>query len=415
MDDAEAKRRGVPVIVVRLEGQLRVQKGKTAEVEKQIAEVQKKIEELKAPKAARAAKGSPANVDPVLPKAVEGPRKANAVYDDIVARYMAGDWSRLTQDIGAKGSQINALSPGNAADLSYIKAALLQCRPAWWGKFKGSGSQTFEANVFKHKVTTNWTVGSLVENASLRNGKVFLQASWPANWTEGAQGTMQRGDLAFPSGDYSEGDMAQFQIWHALGRMIPLLEMDEKKVALLTPAEEHYVTLHQQVLGVATGAYYTTPPARYLGIVQCQNGWDGNRRKNTTWEGRRLFSAFLVAEFMAHRERYPNLHLKIPELPEEMPKSNPEESLWNDYVSSGLMSGKLTFAEDCALRQAIWEYVATNNDWTADRINLPGGIVVALDEKRLTESMNERWKAFRQLSLAQATQPAATGPSPAAP
>ena len=131
IDDAEAKCRGVPVAQVQAENALAKEKAKTAALEKQISELQKKIAEgnsSAAPGTAGSSSTSGLNFD--------GPAEKSPLYDDLIARYMRGDWQTLLADLTARQKEIAALPEGNRADLADIRQAITECRPSWWDQVK---------------------------------------------------------------------------------------------------------------------------------------------------------------------------------------------------------------------------------------------------------------------------------------
>jgi hypothetical protein len=365
--------------------------------------VEKRIADLSAPKVA-GAKSTPTNLDPQLPKPADGPRKASPMYDEFVTRYLSGDWNKLNQDLAARVPQMAGLPAGNAADMAYIRAAVLECRPVWWDKMKAGAAFSFEATVFNRKIPVSWSAADQYsENAATRSGKVIVLAAWPAQWIDSTGPLDNSTGLMIPPGSYTDNEFTQWSIWNAIGRNCPMVELGEKGVALLDKSDEHYVDLHRQFLGTAAAMYYVTPSSRYVVTVGCQNAWDPTRRTNAAWNGRRYFTAFLVGEFLAHPEKYPGLKLDIPELAEERPtETTPEQNLFTSYISNALMAHKFTLAEDCALRQAIWEFALANTDWTADHINLPQGGIIALDPAKESEAAKARWAAYRELARAKA-------------
>ena len=123
--------------------------------------------------------------------------------------------------------------------------------------------------------------------------------------------------------------------------------------------------------------------------------------------GLRKPAAFFVGEFLAHRERYPSLQLEAKELPAECPqKMLPEQYVFSTVISGALGGKPLTFAEDCTLRQAIWEFALANTDWTAEQINLPNGGSILLNPDKDPEAAKARWASYRELAMPKAIQPA---------
>ncbi len=405
IDDAEAKRRGVPVIVIQLEKQVAVQKQKTADVEKRVAEAQKKIADLENP-SARASK-APASLDPQLPHPADGPRKSSPVFDDLAAKYMAGDWTKFTQDL-AKAPQLASLPAGNAADLAYMRAAVAECRPAWWARAKAGQPFTIDVTAFNRTIPVNYTPGQEASHAGNKNGKFIFQASWvpgvmdSSNSIAGINST-----LLFPAGNYVLGDVTYYAVWSCLVKQLPLVDYGAVKIAELDNQEEKYVADHREFCGTAAGLYYATPNSRYLTLAECVQAFDPDRRSSKSWEGRRQFGAFLLVTLLSHPETYPSLKTDITGLPDERPQgTGTEEYLCTNYFKNKLIASKLTFAEDCALRQAIWEFFMANTDWSDSRIKLPNGLALESDSTKEPQATKDRWTWYVQATQVKpATQP----------
>ena len=176
IDDAEAQKRGVPVAVILLERQLEQEKRKTADLQKQANDAEGKIETMKAGKATGAeVKAKGPTEDPELPKLVEGKRESSPEYDNLVKRYMSGDWKGLADDIGKRRAEIAKLPAGNASDIAYIKAAVAECKPAWWAKTKTGKAQSIDVAAFNWKLVVSWTpmpLGQSESNARVKGQNV---------------------------------------------------------------------------------------------------------------------------------------------------------------------------------------------------------------------------------------------------
>ncbi|HEY4329693.1 MAG TPA: hypothetical protein VGN88_08145 [Phycisphaerae bacterium] len=403
IDDAEAKRRGVPVLVLQLEKQLASEKKKTADLEKEISDIEKKIAEMNSPKPAGAeaktTSTAATKLDPQLPKPADGARKSSPIYDDFMARYMSGDWTKLAADIAGKGPQLAGLPAGNAADIAYVRAAVAECKPAWWEKIKAGKPLSIEATVFNRILPVSYTPGQLKANGATRSGKVIVLASWPAEQMDTLDAIDAKEALILSANNCTLGDFMDFRVWNSISFYAPLVEYGEIKLAELDKDEEYNVENASDLFATASGIYYGTPTGRYLGLLECCGAFSAKQRATILLRGRRQYAAFLLVELMSHPDKYPSLKLVVSGLPATLPKgTSPEQYLMDTFVSSAIHANKLTFSEDCALRQATWEFVMANTDWVAHGIKLPNGMMLENDLIKDQEAMNGRWEWFRHLT-----------------
>ncbi len=403
IDDAEAKQRGVPVEVILLEKQLADQRRQNTDLLKQIAITQTQVDQLKAQLAAGGG-NAPASFDPLLPKLAEGPRESSPAYDGVIAAYMSGDWSNHAGENAKSGAQAAKLPAGNASDIAYVKAAVAECKPAWWQKAKTGSPQTIEASVFNHTIPVSFTDGKVVSNGGTRQGKVIVLASWPAQEMDTLGAIDAKAAAYLPAGNFTQGDWVDNEIWNAVSQHLPLVQYGELKLAELERGDEENLGHFQELIGSAAAMYYGTPSARYLELRRTAEFYQPKASQFhgislAPIAGEQYLVAFVAGEMVSHPERYPSLKLAITSLPAALPAHmSPEQYILDNFVSKSLQARKLTFAEDCALRQAVWEFMMGNTDWTADQIKLPGGKVRSFDEKAEQQAAQERWNGFRQMT-----------------
>jgi len=410
IDDAEAKKRGVPVAVIFLERQLEQEKRKTAELEKQVTEVEGKIDAFKAGKAeGDAGKAAGPMEDPAMPKLAEGERESSPVYDDLVKRYMSGDWTNLADDLVKKKGEIAKLPAGNASDIAYIKAAVAECKPGWWVRTKSGKAQAIDVAAFNRKLVVSWAPmkgGQSASTTSVKNQRVVVESGWPSeemdSLAQGNAGTL----IDVPPGNYTVGDMADSTAWLAVAMHIPSVELGAVKLAQLGRDDTSNLSKAEFMLGAAAAVYYGTPAARRFSVLRSVESFSiASRATSDLLSGRELMGAFLAAEFFMHPEKYPSLKLTFKDLPEELPRNvGPEEYLIQNGIDSALVANKPSFAEDCALRAAVWGFVMTQGDWTSGEIKLPGGQIVDVSTVRDRDLRKARWGWIRKTAEAKANE-----------
>ena len=402
VDDAEAKKRGVPVAQVQAENALAKERQKTAALEKQIADLQKKIAEMSgAPPTAATAGGVPATRPATAPQGAasrastldfSGPRAASPLYDDLVKRYIAGDWSALAGDLAAKEKEIALLPAGNRADLAYIKQTVTECRPAWWDQIKNG-----KITQFKQAVWTGWANVSFKATAEPSsqmitvNGAPASQLGWPIIAMDAKEPITM---MAFGIGSSEKcnfvlGDAYSSLIWKQLGGA-EYMERLGAKVKTMTPVERDQFSRYMIFWQYATAAYYGTPPARRTVLIESATALAVPSLP--ALGARRPVAAALLIEIKTHMERYASLKLSDLNFFFNYKDATEEYHLGDYIINHNLLNASLTLEEDRHVREVIRQLVESNTDWKSSRIRLPNDLGMELDSDKDDATRLERLK-----------------------
>jgi hypothetical protein len=401
IDEAEAKRRGVPVSLVQAENALAKEKLKTAALEKQIAELQKQIAASGGapapgtPATPASSNSSPSNAPAKMPAFnFDGPRAASALCDDIINRYLTGNWTTLAADMAAREKEIAVLPEGNRADLTYISHTLAECRPAWWEQVKsGKLAQVRQmvwgrtANItFKDAsagvARADWT--RQPPNSVISCPLADMDATDPIT-------LMYIGIGSNSDVNFTRADGVSVNLWGCIGAAQIMQQVDMRG---MTPVQQdqflRYATFWQSL----TSLYYGTPPARRLAMIQSATYHAGQLPLGIN-EGFRAIASEYLLEIKTHVDDYGNLGIR-PESFYIDPQENGAEFLLADFViNRKMMKPGLTLAQDRAIRELARRLAETNGDWKNPKILLSHNLRIDLNQFKDEADALERLKFLK--------------------
>jgi hypothetical protein len=410
IDDAEAKRRGVPVAQVQAESALAAEKRKEADLEKQIKEAQEKVATVPKQPVVGARSG-PTSVPDQPPgsgaargvgvESRPGALAVSPLHEGFVARYLAGDWEKLAGDMTAKEKEIAALPAKEVADLTYIKQVVAECRPAWWEAVEAGRATPFQQVIWKQAVQVQYEAGPSprLGDKAATNGAVTV------NWAAGDM--YAPGPLALPEmgpGDqtnfgFRKRDGAGSAIWMLLGEAALRSQVGPEKVSQLAAGEREQYERFGEFRKALTAAYYGTPPVRRLVLFQSCWAVQSLQDTHANVVGKRPLGAAVLLEVLLHRGRNPTLP------PETVLQSDLNaadghtvEARRCQPVTTLMLSRRLTLEQDRKFRDLVQALAASNGDWQNSRISLGNDLAYDLDaakdgslaKARVTAFMNGR-------------------------
>lgn len=392
IDDAEAKKRGVPVAQVQAENALAAEKRKEAALQGQIAEAKKRIAELTSQAAAARDKGpTSSSTTPGGRAAATGSGAAtksggpatSALYDDFVTRYLAGDWEKLAGDMAAKEKEIAALPAANVADLAFVRQVVAECRPSWWDSVKSGKIKQFQQDVWKASVQVRYQPesGPRLGETTVTNGALTIGLSWPAgDMDSSAPMTLPETGLGLQGNfGFRKADDVGSAIWALLGEAALIAQAGPDKVSTFTVAERQQFDLFAGFRKNMTAAYYGTPAMRRLMLFQSCATLSAKNDALPDRVGKRPLAAALMLEVALHRERYAHMHIEQAIGLDKAGDSHVQEGVLCTPVLTMLLARKLTLPEDRQLRDLIKTLTASNPDWRNSKISLGNNLAYDLD------------------------------------
>jgi hypothetical protein len=375
LDDAEARRRGVPVSQVQAENALTRERQKNAALERQIADLQKQIAALSAKAASQPAPGSPAAASRAATPA-DGPRQSSPLYDGFVTRYLSGDWNTLAADLNAKQKEIATLPPDNAADLAYIKQTLAECRPAWWDQCKAGKNVSIRQTVWNLNVTINYQ-NQRASHTSGTQGN--LVAAWPASYMD-SRDAFGPGDsdLDLPPNNFRRGDAISGAIWEMVGGLATMWNSVPRDTLMaLSDSDKQQFVRWGAFRQFVAGAYFATPAGRRYELFGACVGLQSSFDHRADYTARRPLAAALLAELATHKDRYTHIRIErilgLDRFPVADRESNLAKPVWVQLANTNL-----TLDEDRHLRDMIKTLADANADWKNSKIVLPNGLFFEL-------------------------------------
>ncbi|HEY4329692.1 MAG TPA: hypothetical protein VGN88_08140 [Phycisphaerae bacterium] len=364
-DDAEAARRKVTVAQVQAEKALEAEKKKSADLTTKLASLKKKLADMEAKEAQEAAANAAAN--PATTMSGDG----MTMYKDFMRRYLAGDWEKLAADLSARDRDIKGLPVENAANLAYVKEAVIEGRQPWWDAVKGGKAVPFKATVWKKEVNVAYS------NAAVKfAGPAAAQTvamSWPKDSMDSFD-AMSLSDvgLMMGGGNFRKGDGINQLIWSYMGYGEMYTTVGADKIKAFSAAEKAQFGVYMGFWSTVTAAYYGTPPARRLIMVQALASFEQVNDQRPDWLGKRPIGTSVLIEMKTHKALYKSVEImQIIGLDKGAKDGHEFEMLLAKPVVLGMSGAKLTFEEDKALREVFKTLAESNTTWNVPKLSLP--------------------------------------------
>ena len=332
--------------------------------------------------AASPAPGGPATRGAAAPPppAPPPPEEIQAFYQSTTDRDMSGDWETLVADITRNARLQNALSKEKQADITYIRAAVNDGRPAWWNAIKQGQKTQVRANLWAATATATWDPAA----------KDQLQVTNAANrtvitihWDQSDMDSAAPAEHGFTRGEVNGRD-----VWTTIemARLYGGLTYQN----LNSQPQEMQTRVFRYVVfrGVVTTAYYGTPRMRQWAGFLAMDAYVGSHLTNEGFIRIKPLGAMMVAEFAGNQAKYPSI-----KLPAVRSAENAEGTLARSLMGQ-LEQVRLTFAEDKALREAVREFAVANQAGVVNtgKITLGNKQIMMLDPAADREAGAERGK-----------------------
>ncbi len=374
-DAAEAKSRGITVAQLQAEKALAAEKQKTADAEKTLAELNKKITDLEAARAAAAPPGVATD-------------DGTAMYKDFVKRYMAGNWDKLATDIIAKKTEIAALPQQNQDDLAYIQQAVTDGRQAWWDTTKSGKTAQFKAAVWKDTVAVSYSNGP---SRPVPAGGSPVALSWPAALMDSFDALSLTEVGLGLNGNFRKGDEVEQLLWGDLATADLYQSIGADKIRTLSAAEKTQLTPYSAFWSAVTAGYYGTPGARRLIMVQALASFEPINDDRPDWLGKRPIGSAILIEMKVHKDIHKTAQGVIVNV-SAVKDPHQFEMFKSKLLVLSFSGSKLTFEEDKAFREVFKTLAEANTSWNVSKLSLQNDLSYDLNVQDDVPLAEERKK-----------------------
>lgn len=298
-------------------------------------------------------------------KAADAP--PNSVYETIVQQYMTGKWDELETTLKTNLKEITALAGQPKLDVTYIKASLLESRPAWWAQTKAGKKVNIRASAWGRfmDLTFDPSIKNSVETKS--NGmRTDVFVNWP---------TADMDSTTHAEHGFTKGELSNLSIFSTIGMAGAWSSLPTSALMNLTEKDKSLLFRGMDFRGNVTGIYYGSPRARQWGIWLYLHSYEAKYAKMSAVNTRRAIAAACMAEILSNSKRYPSI-----KLPASLDADSAEEKLAL-AMQKGIEKTGWTLAEDRSLREAIKTFATANEAVvkTGGLIKLANGLTVQLD------------------------------------
>jgi len=294
---------------------------------------------------------------------------AGDLYARIAEAYMKGNWDELDAALRAPPRELSRLTPAQRADITYVRQAMAECRPAWWQPCKAGRAGPLQPLVWGRALNVAYDPagkgGMQIKNTP-RGPDMTI--SWPA---------AEMDSPTHAEHGFSKGDLLGVGIWFNLGTGAAWAAIPPQTMAGLSGSEKDKLrlNLYFDFRADVTALYYTTPPSRRWCLWLCLAAYMEKYAKGPLSGSRRAAGAMFLVEVLKSPSKYPSV-----KLPDTLPAESAEETLAIDLKNKDTRDGCWTIAEDKAFREAVRAFAAANDRTVLDtsRVTLPNALPFAV-------------------------------------
>lgn len=290
------------------------------------------------------------------------------LYQHLCSEYLDGKWDDLVADINARSKQIATLTDSEAEDVKYIQKTLTECYQPWWKQTKAGKKIPLRPFLWGRVLTL--TFDPEAKN-SIEMKTEAGQTTAIVNWKTDDVDSTDEAEHGFTKGELTGvgiwGNMATADCWVRLGQteLMNLIKTDAGKTTLA-----RYTAFRSDL----TASYYGMPRVRRWDLFLSLLWFNEKYAASATVMSRRAVGAALVAEIVAHADKYPSI-----QLPDKCPDDNQEEKIAL-HLKDWIERHGWTVAEDRTMRAMLKTFAANDQGMLkSGTVTLINGLNVALD------------------------------------
>jgi len=323
----------------------------------------------------------------------EAKEQARKEYQRMADAFLASDWSELAEALKMPAGQLRLLTPGQRADVAYVRKTAAECRPAWWKAAKSTTRRSFRVTLWGRPMAVVFTPAEKSNvNVQTTQGRRTIAVSWnpsPLDSTAPAGGEMAAHGC-------TAGDLADLTVWQTLANAQLMTSMPLKTLSAFYNRDKEAFQRYQLFRNNLAGLYHGSPRARHAALIVDLAAFMEKYGSGPLAGSRRAVGAMLIAVVLANPSKWPSLPL-----PETLAPDGAEQAL---AVHLKMRVGKAwTIAEDRALREATAAFHRKNTKQVlaSGKVILPNRLTfyLAADADAACRPRRDAWVA-RQFAKA---------------
>jgi len=300
----------------------------------------------------------------------------------LVSAYMDGNRDELDKALAARPAELAGLTPGQRADVAYVRQAMAEARPPWWKSCKAGRRILFQPTVWG--VTLN-AVYDPAAKSGLEMKSGTPKPTFTFNWPAADMDSAEPGEYGF-----LKGDLAGLGIWQSMGMAAVWAGLPPQALVNLGEKDQLRLSLYAGFRGSLTALYCGAPPERRWGLHIFLAAYLPQYGKGPMAATRRAAAAMFLVEVLKSSAAYPSL-----KLPDTLAAEGAEEKLAAHFKFKIGRRTPWTIAEDKAFREAVKAFAAANGQKVFDsgKVTLPNNLVFALmpDEDNPYRPARDTW------------------------
>ena len=323
-----------------------------------------------------------ASAPAAAPKAEPSAAKAGDFHPRLVSAYMDGKGDELDKALAARPAELAGLTPGQRADVAYVRQAMAEARPPWWKLCKAGQKTPFQPTVW------GVTLSATYDPAAKSGLEMKAGAPKPAfifNWPAADMDSTEPGEYGF-----LKSDLMGLGIWQNMGSAAAWATLPQQALVNLSEKDTLRLGLYSDFRGNLTALYCGTPPERRWGLHIFLAAYMPQYGKGPMAASRRAAAAMFLVEVLKSPAAYPSL-----KLPDTLAAEGAEEKLAAHFKFKIGRRTPWTIAEDKAFREAVKTFAVANGQKVFDtgKVTLPNNLVFALmpDEDNPYRPVRDTW------------------------
>jgi len=296
---------------------------------------------------------------------------APSLHQDVVNAYLHCDWKSLDALLKDRARDLASLPSAEAADVSAIRTAENEVRPAWWDGIKKGKKVLFHPALWGRSFAATYDpeLKSSMQ-LSVTNDVPAISVNWLAADMDSA---------APAEHGFTRGELTDLAIFATLGSVdswsaLPPADKPLDEAGKLALAR--YLDFRGNLAGVA----YANPGGRRWGYWLFLAASKPEFARIPTRQGRKAVASLLLCEVLTRPQLYTSFGL-----PKTLPEQGAEDALAVALADSleKKTTPAWTFAEDQALRLAAKQFSNANGTkaFTSGTVILPNKLSMAFDPR----------------------------------
>ena len=316
---------------------------------------------------------------------------AESYFEKITDQYMHSDLAEFEASLKLYSRHARHLTGPQRADVTYMRGACKEYRPAWWKYTKYSKNITFTATIWDRSFKANYMPSEMMGfqmpvGIDERTGRFQVVVSWQPHKVDSPEEYEGRYEKAHR---LTEGDVAEAIVWHELGHNYITQGLHASLIIKLYSDHRLLFQALQEFYADMTAMYHCSPQGRKATMMIRTPELSWNDVNDPHMRAAHAIGAYLLANVLADVSAWPSFRL-----PTKVPTEGVERNTIL-YMYQHI-DPRYTLAEDRALREMVGKFLRTQGASILRKhgtVRLPSGqeFILTTAQDRANQAQRDAW------------------------